>query len=171
MEQRNGFFLSRVLAFTRVAIACGTPIIGICLGHQIIARALNGKVIRGANTEVGIRRIYAALSQDSGATKYDGMQAFVFHQDRVPQAPPDCIVTFRSERCAVEGFRHREQPVHGLQFHPEIGCRQARSILRWWYAENSLNTNKLDDVETFDEKPVRQLLLSLITQYTNKTTI
>lgn len=164
-QQSDGLFLYPVLQFTRAAIAYGTPVIGICLGHQIIARALNGKVVRHPAREVGIRRIHPTSSQLSKDPESNDIDAFVFHQDHVAEAPPDCVITFRSEHCAVEGFRHRERPIHGLQFHPEIGCQQAKSILNWWYKECGLNPCGSTDGLTFDETPVQHLLLSLIGHY------
>lgn len=164
-------FLGRVLEFTQLAIERWTPIIGICLGHQMIARALNGKVVRRARREVGIRRIYPLLSAGSENAEGSELRAFVFHQDHVPEAPPGCTVTFRSDGCAVQGFNHRERPLHGLQFHPEIAGPQAQSILRWWYSENIVPFRKLDDAAAFDAKPAQELLLNLIRQYTVKTTV
>lgn len=171
LQQPDRLYLSRVLEYTRGAIERCTPIIGICLGHQLIARALNGKVVRQKTMEVGVRSIYPVSSRGLENRVGDGaFQAFVFHRDHVPEPPPDCMVTFRSEGCAIEGFRHSARPVHGLQFHPEIASPQAQSILRWWCSESATSKHGLIAAAAFDARPAQRLLLSLIQQYTAQTT-
>jgi GMP synthase-like glutamine amidotransferase len=166
-RQSNSPFLSAVLDFTREAIGRWTPIIGICLGQQLIARALNGNVVRSASMEVGIRRIHPVLSPVSENPDGDGgLQAFAFHRDHVSEPPPGCILTFRSEGCAVEGFRHSDRPIHSMQFHPEIGSQQAQAILKWWYSGNRVKANALADAAAFDARPAHHLLLNLLKQYT-----
>lgn len=165
-------FLSRVVEFAQTAIDQGRPIIGICLGHQIIARALSGQVARRASMEVGIRRIHPVTSSVAVKSIKDvELKAFVFHQDHVPEAPPGCAVTFRSKSCAVAGFSHRERPVHGLQFHPEIDDQEAKAIIEWWYSDSTIPETVLAEVKAFDAKPARRLLLSLIQQYAAKAEV
>lgn len=167
LHPTNSAFLSRVLEFTRAAIERWTPTIGICLGHQIIARALNGRVVRMDRMEIGIRRIYPVTAHFAASLGRNWpLQAFVFHQDHVPEPPPGCMATFWSEGCSVEGFHHVERPIQGLQFHPEISGEQASSIVRWWRSDNAETLNVVGDVTAFDAKPAHQLLLDLIKQCT-----
>lgn len=169
----NTAYLSRVVDFTRLAIERWTPIIGICLGHQIIARALNGRVVTRTTMEVGVRRIYAVTAAGSKRLSTGAeLQAFVFHRDHVPEAPPGCVVTFRSGDCAVEGFSHRVRPVHGFQFHPEIDNKQAYSILRWWYNySDKVVKHKFQHVAAFDARPAQSLLMALIERYALRHTV
>ena len=107
-------------------MGAGTPILGVCLGHQAIGQAYGGAVVRAGRIMHGktsrIRHrgqgVFAGLPDDYEATRY--------HSLVVDQATlPDCLeVTAWTERDdgAIEeimGLRHREHPVEGVQFHPE----------------------------------------------------
>ena len=97
------------------------PILGVCLGHQTIAAALGGRVVR-ANEPVHGR---------SASIRHDGRGIFAglpdpivgcrYHSLVVEEASlPDCLeVSARLDDGTVMALRHRELPVVGLQFHPE----------------------------------------------------
>ena len=96
------------------------PVLGVCLGHQAIGQVYGGVVrragapVHGKTDEIGHdgRGVFAGLPDPFTATRY--------HSLVVDEALPDCL-----ELCAwnedgiVMGVRHRELPVHGVQFHPE----------------------------------------------------
>jgi anthranilate synthase/aminodeoxychorismate synthase-like glutamine amidotransferase len=97
------------------------PILGICLGHQAIAEALGGRVVRAEEPVHG----------RSSPIRHDGQGVFAglpnpivgcrYHSLVVDEASlPDCLeVSARSADGTVMALRHRRLPVVGLQFHPE----------------------------------------------------
>ncbi len=97
------------------------PILGVCLGHQTIAEALGGRIVRAAEPVHGRtspvfhdgRGVFAGLPSPIVATRY--------HSLVVEEAslPPSLEVVARTEDGTVMAIRHRELPVVGLQFHPE----------------------------------------------------
>lgn len=99
----------------------GRPLLGVCLGHQAIgavwgatvARApelLHGKVSEVHHDGVGV---LAGLPQPFIATRYHSLTV-------LPETIPDELeVTGRTASGIVMALRHRELPVHGVQFHPE----------------------------------------------------
>lgn len=97
------------------------PILGVCLGHQVIARVCGGRVVRagaivhGRATPVHHdgRTLFAGLSNPLVATRY--------HSLAVERASlPECLeVSATSEDGTVMGIRHRHWPLEGVQFHPE----------------------------------------------------
>ncbi|MFH1548951.1 MAG: aminodeoxychorismate/anthranilate synthase component II [Planctomycetota bacterium] len=97
------------------------PILGVCLGHQCIATAFGGKIVRAA------RLMHGKTSQihHDGMSVYRGLPGpFVatrYHSLTVEEnSLPDCLlVVARSERGELMGIRHREFPAEGVQFHPE----------------------------------------------------
>jgi len=96
------------------------PVLGVCLGHQAIGQVYGGVVrragapVHGKTDEIGHdgRGVFAGLPNPFTATRY--------HSLVVDEALPDAL-----ELCAwnaegvVMAVRHRELPVHGVQFHPE----------------------------------------------------
>lgn len=103
------------------AFAGKIPILGVCLGHQSIAQAYGGRVVRAGRLMHGKtstishdgRTIYRNLANPFTATRYHSL---IVEEETLP----DCLeVTARSERGELMGLRHRHLPVEGVQFHPE----------------------------------------------------
>lgn len=98
-----------------------TPVLGVCLGHQVIARAFGAEVTRGASPVHGkesrIRHDARGVFRDLATPLTAGR----YHSLIVTEAtlPPEMVVTARSEDGAVMGMRHMSLPVEGVQFHPE----------------------------------------------------
>ena len=111
-----------------------TPILGVCLGHQAIGAVFGGSVVRAAvpmhgktsTIEHDGRGVFAGLTEPFIASRYHSL--VVAEQG----LPPALHVTARSkEDGTIMGLRHREHPVHGVQFHPEsILTGEGRRILR-----------------------------------------
>jgi len=96
----------------------GTPVLGVCLGHQSLVEAFGGKVVRGdpihgkdAEVRHDGRTIYEGLSNPLVAGRYHSLIAD-------PDLPDDLELT-SSYDDVVMGVRHRELPAEGVQFHPE----------------------------------------------------
>ena len=96
----------------------GVPVLGVCLGHQALATAFGGSVVRGRP----VHGKTAPVSHD-GRTIFRGLESPLvagrYHSLVVDPLLPDCL-----ERSAVAGdvvmaVRHRELPAEGVQFHPE----------------------------------------------------
>lgn len=103
------------------AMADRAPILGVCLGHQSIAEAFGGKVVRAPYLMHGKtslvkhdgRTVFEGLPQDFVATRYHSL---IVERESLPQS---LGVTAWTEDGIVMGIRHREWPVEGVQFHPE----------------------------------------------------
>jgi anthranilate synthase/aminodeoxychorismate synthase-like glutamine amidotransferase len=96
----------------------GTPVLGVCLGHQSLVEAFGGKVVRGdpihgkdAEIEHDGRAIYGGLSNPLVAGRYHSLVAD-------PDLPDELELT-STYGDVVMGVRHRELPAEGVQFHPE----------------------------------------------------
>ncbi|MDK2820233.1 MAG: anthranilate synthase component [Clostridia bacterium] len=97
------------------------PILGVCLGHQTIAQALGGRVVRAKRLMHGKtstiyhdgKTIYKCLPNSFTATRYHSL---IVKEDSLPA----CLeITARSENGELMGLRHRFLPIEGVQFHPE----------------------------------------------------
>lgn len=101
---------------------CGQlPILGVCLGHQAIAEALGGRIVRAPEPVHG--RVSAVYHDGRGV--FEGLpsplQGCRYHSLIVePASLPDCLeVCATTQDGIVMAIRHRQFPVVGLQFHPE----------------------------------------------------
>lgn len=97
------------------------PVLGVCLGHQSIARAFGATigrapmVMHGKMSEIQHdgTGVFAGLPQPFRATRYHSLVA-------EPATIPDClVVNARTADGIIMAVRHRSLPVHGVQFHPE----------------------------------------------------
>jgi anthranilate synthase/aminodeoxychorismate synthase-like glutamine amidotransferase len=108
----------------------GTPVLGVCLGHQALAVAFGGRVVRGepvhgktAEVEHDGRTIFRGLESPVVAGRYHSLVVD-------PELPADLEVSARSGE-TVMGLRHRELAAEGVQFHPESVLTDAgKALLR-----------------------------------------
>lgn len=108
------------------------PVLGVCLGHQSIGQVFGAKVVRSAVPMHG--KINAIHHDGSGvfAGLPDPVDMVRYHSLTLdPDSIPDSlIVNARTEDGVIMGVRHREHPIHGVQFHPEsIASNSGRDLL------------------------------------------
>jgi len=108
------------------------PTLGVCLGHQCIAEAYGGKIVRASTLMHGklstIRHNGSELFTDLPAP----FEAGRYHSLVVERSSfPRCLqIIAESDDGEIMAFRHREFPVYGLQFHPEsVLTRDGKKIL------------------------------------------
>jgi GMP synthase (glutamine-hydrolysing) len=97
-----------------------SPILGLCYGHQLIAQMVGGKVEPAEQREYGIA--YVAIDKPAGVLKGLSKKEKVWmsHGDTVFTMPAEFEVLAHTENCPVAAFRHKEKPIYGLQWHPEV---------------------------------------------------
>ncbi|MCD4651608.1 MAG: type 1 glutamine amidotransferase [Candidatus Cloacimonetes bacterium] len=119
---------SRLLKFTRQALKDQKSILGICYGHQMLAKAIgdNPVVRRATNPELGYYHI--ELTDDELFRGLDNPVFAQSHFDEVAFAPPDCTSIASNENRSVQGFRLIGKHVWGLQFHPEFDFTFAENL-------------------------------------------
>lgn len=98
-----------------------TPILGVCLGHQSIGQVYGGDVVRADRLMHGKTSpihhngtsVFKGLPNPFEATRYHSL---IVKRDTLP----DCLeITAWTAEGEIMGLRHKEHPVHGVQFHPE----------------------------------------------------
>jgi para-aminobenzoate synthetase component 2 len=129
------------IPIVRAALAAGSPLLGVCLGHQAIAEALGATVTHADELMHGktslIRHddsaFFAGVPQPFHATRYHSLAV-------VDGTVPDELeVTARTDGGVIMGLRHREAPVVGVQFHPEsVLTEGGYRMLGNWLASTGL---------------------------------
>jgi GMP synthase (glutamine-hydrolysing) len=109
------------------------PVLGVCFGHQLLARAAGGDVVlnpRGREigtvsiklTEAGRRDpLFAWASEDE-------IEVQATHLDAVDPLPPGATILASNENCAAQAYRLSET-VAGVQFHPELWAEAMRDLI------------------------------------------
>lgn len=95
------------------------PVLGICYGAQLITHLLGGTVSRSEHREYG----RAKLNPVSLSGLFDGVteqQVWMSHGDTITQIPDSFEVTAATDSIPVAAFKITDQPVFGIQFHPEV---------------------------------------------------
>lgn len=97
------------------------PLMGVCLGHQSIGQVFGGKVVHAKQImhgktsliEHNNRGVFANIENPFTVTRYHSL---VVERDSLPE----CLdVTAWTDDGEIMGFRHRDYPIEGVQFHPE----------------------------------------------------
>ncbi len=125
------------VALIQAAAAQRLPLLGVCLGHQSIAQAFGGRIVRAEQVMHGKtswihhqgQGVFGGLNQPLSATRY--------HSLVVERASlPECLevtawtVDGDSNPAEIMGLRHRSLPIEGVQFHPEsILSQQGHELL------------------------------------------
>ncbi|UCE39828.1 MAG: gamma-glutamyl-gamma-aminobutyrate hydrolase family protein [Candidatus Aminicenantes bacterium] len=122
----------------------GVALLGSCYGHQLLAVALAGPhyVQKCANPEIGWISISINRVDDFLGDKRSAY-CFSSHLDEVTEMPDEFLVFASSDSCQVQGFRLRNQPIWGLQIHPEMNINEAQ-----WYLEKRVE-NKHEPLHLF----------------------
>jgi anthranilate synthase/aminodeoxychorismate synthase-like glutamine amidotransferase len=97
------------------------PLFGVCLGHQCIGDVFGGEVVRAGRLMHGKTSpilhngsgVFANLPRPFDATRYHSLLVR-------RESLPGCLeITAETEEGEIMGLRHKEHPIHGVQFHPE----------------------------------------------------
>lgn len=136
-------FIHREHDLIREAAALRIPMLGVCFGSQILASALCGpdQVFRRETCEIGYKTLPVAPAAADDALcgeLGEAVHMFVWHNDEVRADHPDMIILARSDACANQIWRFRDQPAWGIQGHPEITAAQARL----WFEEHRARMEK-----------------------------
>ena len=125
----------QTMPMVEAALAAGSPLLGVCLGHQAIGAVFGATVDRAPELLHGKTSlvhhnghgVLAGLPDPFTATRYHSLTVLE------PTIPDELEITGRTDSGVVMGFQHRELPIHGVQFHPESVLTQGghRMLANW----------------------------------------
>lgn len=143
-QSANDSGMSAEMHFIRRVIDEEYPVLGICLGAQLIAKALGAHVYRNHEKEIGWAPVHFTESAQNDSV-FGGLASpstfFHWHSETFTQ-PPGAELLAYSDKCRQQAFRYHGT-AYGIQFHPEI----TPAMIVDWSAQ-PLNCG---DVDTLDE--------------------
>jgi GMP synthase-like glutamine amidotransferase len=131
--------------FLRELLDRGTPMLGVCLGSQLVAEAAGGEVRPAARPEIGWHEIRLTPEGEADpllSVMPDRFESFQYHH--YEWLPPPGAVTLARSALAYQAFRVGERPVWGLQFHPEVTEPDLGSWLDDWQSDPGAVATGLD---------------------------
>jgi GMP synthase-like glutamine amidotransferase len=153
--------LAAELTLIEQALVTGVPVLGICLGAQLIAKAMGARVYRNPQEEIGWAPVH--LTEAGRADPiFRGIESpaqfFHWHRDTF-DLPANADVLAYSSLCRYQAFRYG-QSVYGIQFHPEVTA----AMISAWSAdpEGSRDPVAFDSPihpHTFDSGPLARKIL------------
>lgn len=115
----------------RFVRTCQKPVVGICMGFEVISRAYGAKV---AKLHRGVDQLFVEFNTTPDGAEILGkssLKQFEAHDWYVPKAPKDFRVLAKS-KTGIEIIQHRTRPIFATQFHPEKGgTLQLSNLLRF----------------------------------------
>ncbi|OHB81602.1 MAG: hypothetical protein A2W31_17680 [Planctomycetes bacterium RBG_16_64_10] len=122
-------FLQREVSWIREAVARGVPVLGICLGAQLLAKSLGARVSSNPIKEIGWYDVELVAPPDD--LLFGGLAGrytvFQWHGDTF-DLPAGTVQLARSERCEQQAFRYGTK-AYGLQFHVEVTAQMVEEWL------------------------------------------
>lgn len=128
-------FLARERAYLRDAVAAGVPVLGICLGAQVLARAFGAPVARSPVAELGFRRLRATPegARDPVIAPFHGVPVFEWHADTFA-IPAGAVHLATGDEVSNQAFRVGPCG-YGVQFHPEATLEGIAAWTARWEPE------------------------------------
>jgi GMP synthase (glutamine-hydrolysing) len=143
LDQEDGHpWLAHEKAFLRDHLTGGTPILGVCLGSQLLAEAAGASPHRSPEPEIGwydIEVTEAGTADPVIGPLAPSVELFEWHHYVAP-LPPGAVELARTPQC-VQAFRIDGKPAWGLQFHAEVTRESLRGWLDGWDNSEATKTS------------------------------
>lgn len=161
-DTRDYPWLEQEKAFISQAVNEGKTILGICLGAQLLAHVLGGKVYQNAKKEIGWFPVHnnpSAPASDIMRVLPESMDAFHWHGETF-SLPENAHLLASSQACVNQAFLYSDR-ILGLQFHLETTPESARSLISHCQEEMIPDTY-IQTPETIMAQPARFLEINKI---------
>ena len=109
------------------------PILGVCLGHQIIGQVFGGKIVNAKNLMHGKTSIIKHSKKGLFRNIRNNFEATRYHSLVVERKtfPEKLVITAETKNKTIMGLMHKEYDIHGFQFHPEsISTKMGMKLIK-----------------------------------------
>ncbi|XP_011625858.1 gamma-glutamyl peptidase 3-like [Amborella trichopoda] len=139
-------------------------ILGICLGHQVLARTLGGSTGRapiGFNLGLTIANLNTKkIKELFGLELTSQVNVIKIHQDQVMRLPPDALILGSSKKTGVEMFSIGKN-ILGIQFHPEFTKDFAREITNYLLMHSKISAEiARDSIQSLEQAEMDQFVIN-----------
>ncbi len=116
----------------------GVPLLGICYGLQLINFMLGGKVSPAKNREYGFEKIFIEknISENNPLFSIKNIEeniVWMSHGDEVTELSAKLVIDSKTRNNVISSFHHKELPIFGVQFHPEVEhSKYGRDIIKYF---------------------------------------
>ena len=148
-------WLSDERLLLKALISDGVPVLGICLGAQLLGAALGGEIGRLSQSEIGIYEI-SQVASDSIMNIGSSMPTAQWHEDFVEVLPSGATLIAESDTCPTQIFKVGELS-YGIQCHPEADA----SIVALWEAKPDNAFKSFGERKVSDSVKAQEELLAL----------
>ncbi len=147
-EEEQYPFLKEENEFLKKVIKSKIPLLGICLGAQLLAKAAGAKVQKGVSKEIGWHKVNL-IPEGEKDLLFEGLgkklEVFQWHEDQF-DIPQGALWLAKSKTCSNQAFKLGKN-AYGLQFHIEITPEMVESWVKKYYVENGKQSLKITDVQ------------------------
>ncbi len=105
------------------------PILGICLGHQVIG-LLYGSEINKLDKTINKKEHIEIVKKDALFSDVENRPLFQEEHSEYITLPAGFILLAKSNSCENEAMKHKKKNIYGVQFHPEVSGKNGRTILK-----------------------------------------
>ena len=135
----------------------GVPVLGICYGMQLITHLFGGKVVRAEKHEYGRAELQVLDSSDLFKGLPEKFVVWMSHADRVLEIPEGFEPIAKTENAPFAAVRHKEKPIYGVQFHPEVKHSQFGDKVLENFAKEICGCEPLWTMKNFIEYEVEKI--------------
>lgn len=144
---------TELIEWVKRVVESGTPLLGVCFGHQILGAAFGGGVRKALVPEVGFKTISVHEEDDLFVELFPSFTCFVSHEDEVV-AGGKLHVLASTKDCAVQAVRLPGYRVWGVQFHAEMLLEEAKSLLVYRKNKHNMLSVNLEEELQKSQKSV-----------------
>jgi GMP synthase (glutamine-hydrolysing) len=127
--QRIGFESEKLGNLSNMIKEAKIPMLGLCVTHQLIASVFGGKAGQAKYPEYGPVKVYVDDEDEILKNFNKSFLAWETHNDEVTLLPENFEILAHSEKCKIQVMRHKNKPIFGVQFHPEVIQTEKGSLI------------------------------------------